>query len=121
MKTKVNYLKIIMIFCMVVCILTNITGMTAYAATNEIEQEQSLVEMNDIEVEDLQNTGEEELIPQAARACDPLAYYFGRDYVITGVNGPWQYISGSGLTGRFNTSTGVGYIYFEDGIEEFHI
>ena len=62
----------------------------------------------------------QELVPMMARGCgsayDPLVVFFGANYTVTSISGPWQHISGvDGITGAYNTSTGYGYVQMSDG------
>ena len=102
------------------CLLLGIAGFgvqtTAMAAeTTATTEENAIV------------TAEEttqELVPMMARACGPtLDDIFGKGYQIERTSGPWQYISGAcGITGGYNTTTGYGYVEFDDGtIQDFYV
>lgn len=75
-------------------------------------------EMIFTELESVNIGTEEELQPMMARSCDkdPLEYYFGKYYEVTGDDGTWITIEGAnGIKGGYNKTTGCGYVEFSDG------
>ena len=96
------------------CILIGIAGTCVHAAVVD-------------ETTQVTDEPTQELMPRMATRCgssnDPLEQYFGANYIVTSTSGPWQYISGAkGITGGYNTTTGAGYVEFDDGTrQDFHV